>query len=363
MVIKGNYNSFMTIHPGETVQEYLEFVEMSQSELSARTGLSRKTINQILKGLKPITPKTALAFERVLGISKEGLLNMQALFDVEMLKTGDQENIKEEIKLMRTFKCYSQLANYGFVKKTLKPKERVEELLRFFSVSSLNLVQDVIPVQFRKLDTKNVDQTAVFSWLRIGHIEAEKCDVPEYDRKKLINRLNDIRNLPIKEPRKYPEKLVEILAECGVILVYAPYISRTYINGATRWISSNNPVIQVCPRGAQADTLWFTVFHEIGHILRHKKELFVNWVEYGCDVDIEKEADLFAQKQLFRNEKKYQKLKDNLSEENMHILIPRFAKEEGLDQGIVAGRLARETGQWKKFAPYRHQLKLIKKDE
>lgn len=54
--------------PGETLEDVLEARSMTQAELSDRTGLSRKTVNEIIKGKAPITQNTAISFERVFGI-------------------------------------------------------------------------------------------------------------------------------------------------------------------------------------------------------------------------------------------------------------------------------------------------------
>ncbi len=54
--------------PGETLQETIDTIGMSQAELAERTGRPKKTINEIIKRKGPITPETALQFERVLGI-------------------------------------------------------------------------------------------------------------------------------------------------------------------------------------------------------------------------------------------------------------------------------------------------------
>ena len=55
------------VRPGEVLEEYLENLSMTQAELATRTGLTRKTINKIIKGKSPITHETALKFERTLG--------------------------------------------------------------------------------------------------------------------------------------------------------------------------------------------------------------------------------------------------------------------------------------------------------
>ena len=53
--------------PGEVLEEYLEAYSMTQTELADRTGLTKKTINGIIKGKSPITSETALKLERSLG--------------------------------------------------------------------------------------------------------------------------------------------------------------------------------------------------------------------------------------------------------------------------------------------------------
>ena len=55
------------VRPGEVLEEYLENLSMTQAELATRTGLTKKTINEIIKGKSPITHETALKFERTLG--------------------------------------------------------------------------------------------------------------------------------------------------------------------------------------------------------------------------------------------------------------------------------------------------------
>ena len=54
--------------PGETLEDVLDDRGMTQAELAERTGLSRKTVNEIIKGKAPITPETALHLEHVFGI-------------------------------------------------------------------------------------------------------------------------------------------------------------------------------------------------------------------------------------------------------------------------------------------------------
>lgn len=55
------------VPPGEVLEDYLEDLGMTQAELADRTGLAKKTINEIIKAKSAITPDTALKLERTLG--------------------------------------------------------------------------------------------------------------------------------------------------------------------------------------------------------------------------------------------------------------------------------------------------------
>src|SRR5436309_1896069 len=68
-------------HPGETVLEYLGFYGWSQRDLARRTGLTPKTISEICSGKAPITPPTALAFEKAFQRPAHLWLNLQRHFD------------------------------------------------------------------------------------------------------------------------------------------------------------------------------------------------------------------------------------------------------------------------------------------
>ncbi len=71
----------VAVHPGEVVAEYLEFNQWSQRDLARRADITPKTISEICSGKAPITPATALAFEKVLGRPARFWLNLQRQFD------------------------------------------------------------------------------------------------------------------------------------------------------------------------------------------------------------------------------------------------------------------------------------------
>jgi HTH-type transcriptional regulator / antitoxin HigA len=83
------------------------------------------------------------------------------------------------------------------------------------------------------------------------------------------------------------------------------------------------------------DHLWFSFFHEAGHLLLHgKKELFITTDRFTDGA--EDEANHFAS--TFLIAKKHEaRLRDLTLAE-----IPDFAQELGIAPGIVVGRLQKE---------------------
>ncbi|MGC9193818.1 MAG: HigA family addiction module antitoxin [Thermoplasmata archaeon] len=60
------YSPSKAIHPGVSLKDELEFLNLSQTELAKRTGMSEKHIRQIINGESPVTPETAIKFERAI---------------------------------------------------------------------------------------------------------------------------------------------------------------------------------------------------------------------------------------------------------------------------------------------------------
>ena len=74
------------IHPGITLAEFLDTTKISQKQLSNRTGLTIKTINEIIKGKSPITANTALMLENVFQIPADFWMNLQANYEESLAR-------------------------------------------------------------------------------------------------------------------------------------------------------------------------------------------------------------------------------------------------------------------------------------
>ncbi len=69
-------------HPGETLIDSLEAVGWTITEAAARLGVTRNTLSRLLHGHIGISPRMALALERIGWSNAEYWMRLQASYDL-----------------------------------------------------------------------------------------------------------------------------------------------------------------------------------------------------------------------------------------------------------------------------------------
>ena len=77
------------VTPGEVLEDYLRYAGITQAILADRTGLSKKTINEIVKAKSAITAETALKFERTLGRPAHFWNNMERQYQEDKVRLAE----------------------------------------------------------------------------------------------------------------------------------------------------------------------------------------------------------------------------------------------------------------------------------
>jgi addiction module HigA family antidote len=80
------------VHPGEVIADALEELEMTQTSFAEVLGVSRRTINQIIQGRRPVTVDMALRIGKALGNGPQLWLNLQQKVDIwDALQTHKED--------------------------------------------------------------------------------------------------------------------------------------------------------------------------------------------------------------------------------------------------------------------------------
>jgi addiction module HigA family antidote len=70
------------VHPGEVISDVLEDLEMTQTKFAEILGVSRRSVNQIILGQRPITVDMAIRIGKALGNGPQLWLNLQQKVDI-----------------------------------------------------------------------------------------------------------------------------------------------------------------------------------------------------------------------------------------------------------------------------------------
>jgi HTH-type transcriptional regulator / antitoxin HigA len=263
-------------HPGETVLEYLEFYEWSQRELARRTGLTPKTISEICNGKAPITPTTALALEKVFRRPAHFWLNLQRHFDEAAARRRERAKATDWNQWARHFPL-KEMKRLNFS----LPEGRTEAdvLLSFFGVSSPDSWKSVwtaAGVAYRQTRKFKTREESIAAWVRETELVARELEVAQFDERRLVGLIGDLRRLTRRRVDEVMEPVQQICASAGVAVVLVPELRNTGISGCARWLSEKRALVGLTLRYKTDDQLWFTFFHEIAHLLLHRhKRAFV----------------------------------------------------------------------------------------
>lgn len=349
--INNQFNPDYLVTPGEVLEDYLDTLEMTQKELSTRLGLTTKTVNKIINATAPISAKTALGLEYVLGRPAHFWTSLEREYQELKARHEEKVELSKQLKWLDLMPV-SELSKKGFITKRKDPFEQLDEVLSFFGISSPNhwsKVWDSYQIAFKKVNKSKNDIYAISAWLRCGEILSRESNCNEYDKSKLLNSLDEMRGLTLeKDPNKFIPKLNKLCFDAGVVLAIVPALKNMGVFGATRWFR-NNPLIQLSLHYKNNHALWFTFFHEIGHIIKHgKRDIFLE--AKGLDNEKEKEADKFA-KDVLIPPSEYKIIANN-SYRSLND-IKAFAKSIGIAPGVVVGQLQHDG-----LMPYTHGNKL-----
>ncbi|BAZ11157.1 XRE family plasmid maintenance system antidote protein [Calothrix sp. NIES-4071] len=70
------------IHPGAVILDILEDLEITQTKFAEILGVSRRSVNEIIQGRRPITVDMAIRIGKALGNGPQLWLNLQQKVDI-----------------------------------------------------------------------------------------------------------------------------------------------------------------------------------------------------------------------------------------------------------------------------------------
>lgn len=329
------------VPPGATIADLLEERDMTQTDLARRLGVTPKHVNQVVSGAASISAELSLGLEKVFRVPADFWLSRDSLYRADLARRSERKELEAHIGWAKHFPI-KELKQRDYIPVAATGADLVAALLRFLGIATPHQWEDPA-VAYRKSVRYESDPYALAAWLRAGELDAAAIQTEPYDHHGFLDALSEARGLTRLDPKQWHPRLVELFAAVGVAVVVVDTFERARANGATRWLAPNKALIQLSLRYRWEDIFWFTLFHEAGHVVLHrKKDLFVDGlttIDSATAIEwhrLEDEANRFAARTLIPAP--YEQRLPALAVGD----VKQLADHLGIAPAIIVGRMQHE---------------------
>lgn len=322
--------------PGRTIQKRLDELGFDVSEFATQLGTSVQVANGLLDGNEKITVDLARRLCRLIGASVEFWVSRDCQYRDDLVRVETDQWLGDL--------PIREMTKFGWIPSERDWASRVNACLSFFGVDDLEAWRRVYEpmlaaTSMRISEAVPSRRNAVAAWLRRGICEAEAVTTSQWNALTLRDSLPAVKKLTWnKDPSDFIPKLQGLLGTAGVALVVVRALPGCPASGAARFLSTERAMIVVSGRFLADDQFWFTVMHEIGHLLLHKPFHAIlddPYLSGEVDSQEEREANQFAVDTLLPADVLAQAPVGMLAHRNVISL----SLAAGVSPGIVVGQL------------------------
>jgi len=313
--------------PVEAILFRMEQQNLKPADLIPYIG-SRSKVSEILSRQRPLTLSMIRSLESGLGIPAKVLLKESedifwSRFPVkEMGKRGYFSDKLSKISDIKTA-----------MEKFFQPVGSPAQFVGMLHKSNYRTVRPM-------------DKQALIAWSTYVVKKARKISYPVIFKHGSINLSFMQKMVKLSIDSNGPILACDLLKKNGIGLVIEPHFPQTYLDGATIMIDKKHPIIGLTIRLDRLDNFWFTLMHELAHIVLHYNQnisFFYDDLDNPDKSEQEQKADQLACEALIP-ESKWENSPAKLIPSP--IAAESLARELGIHTAIVAGRMRREEGRY-----------------
>jgi HTH-type transcriptional regulator/antitoxin HigA len=326
--------------PGSTVIDLLRERKMPVGELAHAIHKDANAVSRLLYGIEPLTTDWAESLAKVVGASAAFWIRREEQYRADLSRLCQVSATDVGGEWIRSLPV-KDMVRFGWIEQGSTSRETHLNACAFLGVTTAESFQrryrdPLAGSAYRASKAFETLPPAVAAWLRKGEIEASGIDCSPWSATKLRAELRDIRSLSReKDPAVFLPKLEAMLSSCGVAMVIARAPEGCRASGVTRFLSPIKALIQLSFRYLSDDQFWFTLFHELGHVLLHGQDRLFLEMDDDEQSAAEQEADAFALETLFENVGVSALHDASLTD----LGIARLARKADIAPGIVVGQL------------------------
>ncbi len=300
------YKPHKILGPGFSIRRNLKSMNWTQRDLAEVMEYSEAHINRILTNKEPITMKVAKLLSKIIGSTPQYWVSLDTNYRLQLEESATEKATSARALIYR-YMPIRDMRDKGWISKT--KDDLINSVKQFWGISELkfDFIDKQVAVCFRKSNSYNqFRQHYALTWFHKAQKNSKKLIVPNYNKAKL-EKLVEL--IPYYSTQKDGiNEFLQELKNTGVKFIYLPHLEKTYIDGAA-FLDNGTPAIAYSARNDRIDDFWWTLTHELGHILKHLNNENSIILDSFDDIDItdmteekEIEANEFAQKILKTNE-------------------------------------------------------------
>ncbi len=288
--------------PGYFIREQMEIRGWIQEELADILGISTKHLSSILQDKQSLSIINAKKLSSVFNTSPQYWLNIDNDYRLWL----EQEQKEQTADVEKRAVIYSHMPvrdmmKKGWISNTRDLEKLNEEVREYWTIPSIDfqfLEKSVLPYCKKSDACNKYNASYAATWFQMAKKYSAGFDVPSYNKQALEDLFINISDYTTR--KNGIELFVNELNACGVKFFVLPHLEKTYLDGAA-FLLNDTPVVVYTARYKRIDNFWFTVAHEIAHVLKHLDHnlpfVLDNLQEKSTDKQ-EKEANIMASKQL-----------------------------------------------------------------
>ena len=273
------------------------------------------------------------------------IIKLAEFLDIEInrfvkvvLRNQNEENItsidnaRKATFLLKNFDVKT-LTKLGFFESNFGTDELVAKVLGFFGYDSIKEYEEELEEPLYSRTKRNFSDKMKDFWVKSAYQTFKIIANPhDYDRNKLKDLIIKIKPYS-QDVQEGLYTVCKALYHIGVTVIFQDYLSTTQIRGGT-FIINEKPCVVITDYNKKYSTIWFTLLHELHHVLFDFELVEKNSFHLTGDDDlflIEEKADSFA-RDYFLSVDKFNYIRNFI---NNPYLVSKFAKENEIHESMV----------------------------
>lgn len=318
----------------------MDQLSLARKDLEPFLG-SRSKVSEVLAGKRPLSLAMIRALNAGLGIPLESLISDQPDSESVERVEWDRFPVREMVKRGWLHgKRLAGRARIGFA----EARELMEEF--FEPLGGPSAVVGALHKTDRVRRAQSANPYSLAAWACYVRRRAGNVAVAREYRSSdwSSDGFRDLRSLSRFDVG--PRLAIQYLEERGIVVDIVPHLPRTRLDGAALLRADGTPVIALTLRHDRLDNFWFTLFHELMHIVLHLRpgtheagllDYFLDDLDVVVDrPGLEQEADDAAREALVPAQAwKSSAVRYAIAP----ATVSQLAREVGVADAVVAGRV------------------------